>query len=208
MKKFFLLSALFFLIGFFTSVQAQFTDFGARLGMNIGSQSYDMLSNYKSKVFLDIAGVARYQICSEFYAQGELHFVGKGGQDSYEDFGQSIDESLRLSYLEIQIPVFYQIPIESDVVSPNIGFGPYFGYAVGGKYKFGDMEDTDVFDDWHKRGDFGFTLVASVDFTIADLPFFADIRYNFGVVNIIDDDDETVKNKGFGIGVGILFNQQ
>ncbi len=85
-----------------------------------------------------------------------------------------------------------------------LGFGPYVGYAIGGKFKnpdadieFGD-QPTEL-----KRFDAGANLLAGYEFS-NKLSF--QLNAGLGLVNINNriptDKKSTLKNTGFGVSLG------
>ncbi len=135
-----------------------------------------------------------------FSLQFEALFVQKGGED---EFG-----SETLSYVDIPVLLKVNIPLDGDI-TPYVYGGGFAGYLIDAKAEDnGDSYDIDEFlDDFN----YGVAFGAGVSFGM----FNVDIRYDMGLANILDADDEVagmfgeegleVSTKGFMLTAGITF---
>ncbi|MBK6266369.1 PorT family protein [Marivirga sp. S37H4] len=216
--KIIVLSLSIVLIGLH-SAQAQ-TSFGIVGGVNF--QNLNGTDSDGDKLDNDLivgfhAGVnLLIPVAPDFYFSPGLLFSVKGASD--EAIG--IVGSYRINYLELPLNLVYKAKVGNGHIL--LGFGPYVGYAVGGKAKFeGDNDSYErdiVFQNTIESGDdpefylkrfdaganifFGYELEAGL---------FLQLNTQLGLLNIhpedkrVNDDESVVKNTGFGISVGFRF---
>lgn len=187
------------------------TTFGIRAGVNFqnlnGKDESDRNLKNKMKVGFNIGANAEIPIAQDFYVQPGLLFSTKGAKL------ENTDIKVNLSYLEIPINLLYK-PVLGDG-KLLLGFGPYLGFAVGGK-----VDDTDIkFEKeisqaesgngtpYLKRFDAGANLLVGYELSSR---ISAQLNAQLGLVNIQPkitglDTDAKTKNTGFGISIGYRF---
>lgn len=192
------------------------TTFGVRAGVNFQNLNGEILGNdldYKLKVGFHVGVNAEIPIADEFYLQPGLLFSTKGA--SWDD---NNDTKTNISYLELPVNFLYKPVLGTGKLL--LGFGPYAGYAIGGKIK-GDNGDTDLeFESelaanqagqyiyTFRRFDFGANLLAGYEF---NNKFSVQLNAQLGLTNIspevsgLDKDENKTKNTGFGVSVGYRF---
>jgi hypothetical protein len=192
------------------------TTFGVRAGVNFQNLNGKILGedlDFKLKTGFHVGVNAEIPIAPEFYLQPGLLFSTKGA--SWDD---GDDTKTNISYLELPVNFLYKPVLGTGKLL--LGFGPYAGYAIGGKVK-SDAGDTDLeFDSelaasevgkyvtTFRRFDFGANLLAGYEFT-NKLSF--QLNAQLGLTNIspevsgLDKDDNKTKNTGFGVSVGYRF---
>ena len=140
---------------------------------------------------------------------------GSGTKDS-----TTSQRTYRINYLEMPLNLIFSSPLGKAKVL--FGVGPYFSYALGGKYKM-EVEHTITpnstdsvalinFTSKQVRGtaydgnrfDFGASLVAGVEFRNG---FFIDLNYTVGTKDILSDRYFVFPNRWrvFTVGVGFYF---
>ncbi len=216
--KIILLSLSIVLIGFY-SAQAQ-----TRIGL-LGGVNFQNLNGTDSdgdKLDNDLmvgfhAGVnVLIPVAPDFYFSPGLLFSVKGASD--EALG--IVGTYKINYLELPLNLVYRAKLGNGHIL--LGFGPYAGYAIGGKVKFeGDNDSYErdiVFQNTIESGDgaevylkrfdaganifFGYELEAGL---------FFQLNTQLGLLNIhpedkrMANDEMVVKNTGFGISLGYRF---
>jgi hypothetical protein len=72
-------------------------------------------------------------IAPEFYFQPGLLFSTKGAKNEDVVLGTTLTTTTNLSYIELPINFVYRGALGNGFVL--VGFGPYAGYAIGGKVK-------------------------------------------------------------------------
>lgn len=208
MKKFIFTLTCAFALLFTSNLSAQLS-VGGRVGINLAKQEIDFQGgsvSTDSKVGLDIGVFADIGITENFSVQPGLHFLQKGLKS---DDGTSESKGT-INYLEI--PVHAKYGFGTETIRAFVMAGPSFGFGLGGKSEFcfnGDCQeaDLDFDDDGVKRTDFSLSLGAGVGFGVGEGTLFLDLRYLLGIANIDDsgDDDFTISNRGFQIGLGYMF---
>src|SRR5450759_2419887 len=174
----------------------------------------DMLVGFHGGVNIQIP------IAPEFYFQPGLLFSTKGAKNSYG----SLTGTYKLSYIELPLNVVYKGSLGNGFIM--VGFGPYVGYAIGGKSSITNgsttIESSIVFKNsvesgdpyltaYIKRFDAGGNIFAGYE--TADGLFFQ-LNTQFGMLNINPHDNRaladfssklSVKNTGFGLSLGYRF---
>lgn len=181
------------------------TSFGIRAGVNFQNlngkdESGDKIDG-KLKTGFNAGVNAEIPVGIDFYLQPGLLFSTKGAK---ADVG---DGSTNISYLELPINFIYKPELGTGRMV--LGFGPYAGYAIGGKYKVGST-DTDIeFGDQPdelKRFDAGANLLAGYEFS-NKLSF--QLNAGLGLIRLNNrasgDNESSVKNTGFGVSLGYRF---
>jgi len=190
--------------------------FGLRTGVNFqnlngedaGGHDFD----YKMKTGFHIGVNAELGVAPDFYVQPGLLFSTKGAKQELS----GDDLKVKLSYLEIPINLLYKPALGPGKLL--LGFGPYIGIAVGGKYKRGSDDvslkfkndikstDPDVYRTY-KRMDFGGNLIAGYELSSK---ISVQLNAQLGMSNLIPKydgkkSDAKLKNTGFGISFGYRF---
>ena len=191
---------------FTTTLVAQSkTSFGIRAGVNFhnlnGKDSEgDKLEN-KLKTGFNAGVNAEIPVGIDFYLQPGLLFSTKGAKAKVGD------ASTNLAYVELPVNFIYKPELGTGRMV--LGFGPYLGYAINGKYKNGDVENDIEFGDQVselKRFDAGANLLAGFEFS-NKLSF--QLNAGLGLLDIHNrpesDNKSTIKNTGFGVSLGYRF---
>lgn len=156
-------------------------------------------------------------VAPEFFFQVGLQFISKGtkGTISYND--KPVTRTLSFNYLEIPLNFVYKPLVGTG--NFILGFGPYVGYAIGGKAKFegeslnGEQDikfqksapDSDPNNAiYFKNLDvganffFGYQFVSGINMTF---------NSQLGLININSEvsNDLAEKNTGFGLSLGYRF---
>jgi len=197
-----------------TSKAQDKTTFGVRAGVNFTNLNGedDNGTDYKNKIKagFNIGVNAEIPVASQFYLQPGLLFSTKGAK---ADEG---DGKMNLSYLEVPINFLYKPTLGAGKLL--LGFGPYVGFGIGGKYKEGntdvkvkfknDVKATDPSDKIYLKGlDFGGNLLVGYELT-SNISF--QLNAQLGMSNLEPKyngkkSDAKTKNTGFGISVGYRF---
>jgi hypothetical protein len=240
MKKLFTLS-VFLLLTLFSYSQYSA---GARLGMNMStitgrySENDEMKKGWVGGLVFGFVG--NYQFTDVISLDAELLFSTMGGKFKYTyDEGdgdgervQQADEmedifTERFHYL--QMPVMAKFTFGSDFKFYGI-IGPYFGYALGGHYKYdqwgneskgkikfkeGSSGSSDVLyldPDDNRRFDLGFNLGGGVGKEIGPGNLEAELRLGIGFLdhNKFDSKDDKPEGykafRNFCIGITVAYS--
>jgi len=210
--KLLVLSAIFILATF--TLQAQM-GFGILGGLNLqnlnGKDSNgdkltnDMIIGFHAGINIQIP------IVPQFYFQPGLLFTTKGAKNTN-------GTSIKLSYVELPLNLVYKAQVGNGKFM--LGFGPYLGFAIGGKVKPESGSATDIefkkvvetsdpsSVTYLKAFDAGGNIFAGYE--LAGGIFFQ-LNTQFGMLKInpedrrISSDKSSVKNTGFGLSVGYRF---
>lgn len=212
MKKFLLsLGAAVLLVG---AASAQ-VSYGLKAGVNLSKLKYSAsgggvnasITSDNSTTFY-VTGYVDAPFAPNFSFQPGLSLQGKGGAFKSDDESM-FDEDLKMNlmYLEIPLNVVYYIPTGVSG-SVFLGAGPYAGFAVSGKQKYGSLsEDIDFGsdEDQMKRFDAGANFLAGYRLTNGLL---FNVGYGLGLVNTRnapDGVDGSQKNRVLSFGIGFQF---
>ncbi len=192
----------------FNETQAQDTRFGLKGGLTMYSMETSVMEfseTSDNKMGFTGGLYVNKPLSDMFSLQFEALFVQKGGEDSDMDFG---DDKLTLSYVDIPVLLKVNIPLDGDI-TPYVYGGGFAGYLIDASSdENGETFDVgDAFDDLN----YGVAFGAGVSFGM----FNVDVRYDMGLANIMDMDDEfgdmfgaggiEVSTKGFMVTAGISF---
>ncbi|MFT3674450.1 MAG: porin family protein [Chitinophagaceae bacterium] len=167
-------------------IAAQSTSFGLKAGLNVASLETSG-TDLNGKAGLYVGGLAHIHISPHFALQPELMYSMQGGQRD--------NQTVKLNYVNIPFLAQYMA---------NDGFrlqtGPQLGILAAAKSKTGDVE-VDIKDNLSGT-DFSWVFGAGYLFPQG---WGIDGRFNLGLSNVDDNDNSTVKNRVFQIGVFYQF---
>ncbi len=156
-------------------------------------------------------------IAQQFFFQPGLLFSTKGAKDN----NGSLTNTYKLSYIELPLNVVYKALLGKG--SFMLGFGPYIGYAIGGKViteggserletniEFKNVvEENDPFTvTYFKSFDAGGNVFVGYELVSG---IFFQLNTQFGMVKInpedrrISNDNSSIKNTGYGLSLGYRF---
>ncbi len=196
-KLFAMMAGVFMLAG--TSM-AQESGFGAKLGLNLASQSGldDVYSSSGMRTSLHIGAYYNYMISDKFAIQPELVYSAQGHTGTI-DFGPlgggELDVVGRFDYINIPILAKYYF-----TEGLHLHAGIQLGFNIGAKIEIDgeseDAEDVNGFDAALPIG-LGYELSNGLNFTA---------RYNLGLTNTYSGEgDFDIKNNVVQISVGYQF---
>lgn len=170
-KTLLLISAL--LIGI-TTINAQESRYGIRIGANLSSISSDDITGDldKNRIGVVVGFFADYALTQKLRLQPELQYSGQGNKD----------KDLRVNYL--QVPIIFKYNI-TDLI--NVQLGPQAGIKIW------EWEDNQA--NIADFSTFDFAGVAGIGVNITD-NFFVDLRYAFGLSNVFDKDGSSIEIDG------------
>ena len=200
----------------FTSKAQDKTTFGIRAGVNFtninGENADGKDLNNDLKAGFNIGVNAEIPVATDFYLQPGLLFSTKGAKAEENN----VKYKLNLSYIEVPINFLYKPTLGDGKLL--LGFGPYIGLGIGGKWKRGDTEydvkfkndvkDSDPDDKYYVKGlDFGGNLLVGYELS-SKISF--QLNAQLGMTNMEPKyngkkTDAKSKNTGFGISVGYRF---
>ncbi len=201
-----------------TSVFAQGEfKYGVKAGMNIGTltntKDWGGDLDRRAKTGIYLGAVAEYRFTDLIGMQAEAVYSRQGVTWSGKDGDVMEREGYRFNYINIPVLVkFY--PIEKL----SIDFGPQFGFVVGAAYYFKEIDKHGGSDGKRfaiKGNDklsstyynvFDISLGLGVNYAIIDM-LELNVRYNFGLTNVMDKDfyGENTKNRVLQVGATVKF---
>jgi hypothetical protein len=207
MKRIFLLAVMAVAV---TAMSAQ--GLGLRGGVNMSNFAGDDVEDSKMQTGFHIGLDYEIAVAPDFYFAPGLLFSTKGAKFEESAMGITGEEKFILNYLEVPLNLVYKPLLgEGNLI---VAFGPYLGYGIGGKYKAeisggGESEsgEEDITfgsddDDMFKAFDMGANISFGYMFAGG---LSVQLNTQLGLVTIANGDDASVKNTGFGLGLGYRF---
>ncbi len=194
---------LLLLLSFFVFTSNAQT-FGVKGGLNLASLSFseDVDNSIKSLLGVHVGPVAEFELQEGLYFNTGLLFSLKGAKMKYGEESASTS----LNYLEIPLNVAYKFST-GEKSKFFAQAGPYLGYALSGKTKYGgESESINFKEDGLKRFDFGLGVGLGIELG----SIVPSVSYQLGLSNLNDDSemDVKVKNKVFQISIAYMFGKQ
>tara|TARA_R110001592_G_scaffold133046_1_gene348168 strand:- start:1062 stop:1460 length:399 start_codon:yes stop_codon:yes gene_type:complete len=127
-----------------------------------------------------------------------LSFTQNGFKQDTENL--TIANTAKLNYLNI--PITLLLDSEKTKIGPNLKFGGYLSYLIGGKYSFIKYPYEESVDKNFKKIDFGLTGGIGIKFN----EFTIDFIYKLGLHNIAEDGDNdflqtNIKNRSLNLNL-------
>jgi hypothetical protein len=208
MKKIFAILALSTGVIYNTNAQVRFAP---EAGVNLNMGKYDPNpGSSKMTVGLKVGVAVDLAISNNFSIQPGVYYSMKGSKTEASFLGISVDQSLKLSYIDIPVMAMYNFNVGAGKLF--VGVGPNIGIGVSAKEKISAL-GTDT------TADVGFgsdsTQLKMLDFGANvnvgyELPMglFFRVGYNIGLANLSNLDGLKYKNMGLGISVGYFFGKK
>lgn len=155
------------------SVQSQ-TFFGFKVGGNAANLNGDVNEN-AIKYGFHFGAVAEIQLSDYFSIQPELLYSQQGFQD------KNI-ENLKYNYNYMLAPVLLKYFVATSF---SIDAGAQAAFLMSAKQGTGDEDLTDL-KEFTNGFDMSFVIGGSYEM---DNGFFANVRYNYGFINVFNNDD-------------------
>ncbi len=164
-KKILYITLLFVFVTLIST--AQEPSYGVRIGANLSSiSSSDIPPELEDSRFgIAVGFLAEYFLTERISIQPEFQYSSQGNDD----------KTLRVDYL--QLPVFLKYNFSDRF---HIHIGPQAGLKIW------EWEDNGVLE--ADFSTFDFSAVVGIGANVTE-NFFADVRYGFGLSNIVDDND-------------------
>lgn len=184
--------------------------YGLRLGLSVTTinSDDDRLDGGSSQAGVNIGAIIGFGLSNEYpiYLETGLFYVEKGGKGRYQDKKVTYD----LNYLELPILVKYKFDIDGDFgIHPFAG--GYLACGVGGKVKDyeGVLNDegkermtySSFSDDYFQRFDAGIRIGCGFEYQM----IYAELSYEFGLVNVSHSEFDSSHNGCLYINVGVNF---
>lgn len=216
-------------VGLNAHAQSDATKDGTTFGIYAGVNFQNINGKNDGGTKLENSLVTRFQgglnlsipIAPEFYLQPGLQFISKGTKGPMPYFDGSttreITRTVSMNYIEVPLNLAFRPLLGNGHLL--LGFGPYFGYAIGGKTTYSgtnppadadiQFEKTVPISDknnlvYFKRPDIGANFFVGYELA-GGLNFV--FNSQLGLININSDTNTELvnKNTGFGLSLGYRF---
>lgn len=204
-----LLVATLILVGVNLNAQDKPFTFGVKAGANMSTMTGD-IEDSKVKLGFNIGVTVDYAINQDWYILSGLQYTTKGVKIEYNFADEDYKSTINAAYLQLPIHVGYKLEIAPET---KLVFhaGPYLAYGVNGKIKESGTEvinDTAIpysvkvnTFDFMKRFDAGLGLGVGAEFG----KFGVDLGWDFGLVNVVKEGNNTNRNGNAYLTVGYKF---
>ncbi|NJW52629.1 porin family protein [Salinimicrobium oceani] len=195
---------------FACTITAQQVNFGAKAGVNFASIGGDETEEWDGKTGFHLGLISEILLSEKFAFQPEILYSSQGakaeGTETFEGITASYEAKLKLDYVNIPLLAKYYI-------SPNfnIHVGPQLGFLVKSEgeaeYSFMGESETETEDLKDDTKGVDFALAAGLGYKL-EMGLFFEARYNLGLSNIWDyedEDDFSQKNNVIQLSVGFMF---
>jgi len=177
---------------------------GVKGGLSMAGIRGDGTSDWSNRNGFAGGGFFFLPFSDYFGLQAEVLYVTKGAVHEEDFNGQPLKTTLDLVYLEI--PVLARLTIPTSVrVTPTIFAGPALGLKIKGQQEAeyqGQSTSEEI--EGLKSTDFGLVLGGGLDVDTGYGKILVDLRYEFGLTNILEEGD--IKNGAFLIMGGYSLN--
>lgn len=188
MKHYLFIVMTFLLIS--SVVQAQHVNIGIKGGVNAYTIAGDNSTDYDTKISYNVGLLGHIHLGNPYALQPEIYYSVQGPQFKIAGVESHID----LNY--VNIPILFQYMYDNGF---RLEAGPQLGFLASAKSVTGDV-DVDVKANY-KSTDIGVTV--GMSYVKPSTGFGFDIRYNYGLSNI--NENNAVKSYNRGIQVGLFF---
>ncbi len=200
---------------FFSTETGEEPRIGIYTGFNLATlKSSESNDGVKNRAAFHVGISADFPIVESLHIVTGMNISSKGLRADYRYDDSTIKMNGKPIYMEWPVLASYRYNF-NDETQLEVNVGPYFAFGLGGKVKtevslkgesveetetiyFGSGNDRLI----EKRFDCGIQLGAGV--TLAQ-HYNIGLAYQFGLVNLIDSDDYSVKQRNLMISLGYKF---
>lgn len=190
-------------------------ELGIKLGLNFSTLDGEGFDDAETRMAFTGGGFVRLGITDMLSIQPELMYSPKGVEEEVDVNGMTFTTAIELDYIEV--PVLVRADVASGaMLAPYIYGGPAFAFEascsitaeVDGDDFDEDCDEGEGLD--RKSFDVGAMVGGGLSFPAGPGSILIEGRYNFGLINIADSDNEDidVKNRagsvlaGYSISLG------
>lgn len=151
-------------------------------GLNIG---FDYKTNLSESLFF-LTGISFYQ---NGFENDELMYPG----------GRYLAKEAKLNYLKL--PLNLLLESQNTKIGPNLKFGGYISYLIGGEYNVSNYPFDTPLDNEYQNIDYGLTLGIGLKIN----KFTVDLDYDFGLNNVAKKienhniNETIIRNRSFSL---------
>lgn len=135
----------------------------------------------------------------------EIAYVQKGAKVEGSDAvtGEPLTQTWDFDYLELLLPVGIDLAVEGESVQPRLYVGPTLGLTLSCEFDPDTGDPPQDCKDDFKSSDFGIVFGIGVELGSGPGAFLADLRYDYGIVDINDTGDNVSrKNRSIQLSFG------
>jgi len=185
--------AAFLMIG---AVSAQHMNVGVKVGLNLFDIASDDNSENDMKAGIHLGLLGHFHLSETLAFQPEVVFSGQGAKFT----NGVLDSKLKLDY--VNVPLLIQYMFDNGF---RLQAGPQIGFLIAANSDTDPNNNIDVKSNY-KSVDFGLGIGGS--YVHPPSGFGVDLRYNFGLSNINENDNVKSTNNGVQLGVFYLFGHK
>jgi len=165
-------------------------DIGIKVSLNMakhtGDDSRILDTDPDFSVGFALGGFLTYNINDQISIRPEFHYSVKGVKFELKfEWSDSYESTIELNYLDI--PVLILFSVQENI---NVFAGPYFGFFLGGKWKwksYGESEEGDIDKEVYASPDHGLVFGGSYGL---GKNISIEVRYAFGLKTIDKEPDD------------------
>jgi hypothetical protein len=184
--------------------------FGVKAGLNVATLAGDDVPDeVDSRTGLVAGGLMNLRLSDLLSIQPEALYSQKGAGGSLDLFGERLDFTLKLDYLEVPVLLRLTVPTAA-AVQPSLHFGPTFAFELSCKVTVSGFGETDTedcdngFDDPDRRKfDPGLAVGGGLDIPVGRGTLLLDARYTVGLRSLDSTDD--VRSRVLSLSAGFRF---
>lgn len=196
-----ILSSLLLCFNYLAFSQGSKLSIGPRLGLNMGDLTIPTENEAYGEFFhrgiyhpgVNIGLVANYRFSRLFRFQPELLFSTKGFQILLPD------ETKLSAFHYVEVPLLLNFDMDGAAMWGGANFGPYFGYALAGKFK--DPLEVSPID----KLDYGLMFGAELLLDVGKGTLIFEFRYTLGLAELGGSLDEDLFGGIHNRVIGLLF---
>tara|TARA_R110002153_G_scaffold40396_1_gene115653 strand:+ start:81 stop:710 length:630 start_codon:yes stop_codon:yes gene_type:complete len=159
--------------------------------------------NYKNVFGINIGFDYKKKLSNNRYLLTGLSFIQNGFESDRKNFSDGstyLAKSAKLNYLSIPLLLLLDSP--KTKIGPNLKFGGYISYLVGGDYSVENYPYETPLDEKFQKLDFGLTGGIGIKYN----RFTLDFIFNLGLNNIAEDGDNdfietNIKNRSLNMNL-------
>lgn len=178
---------------------------GPKVGMNVAHfWGSDVSDNAHPRVGEQIGLFVTWSNDRWYAVTGELLYTSKGSRYRSDlPFFEDPKTVTKMSYIEMPI-LFRAFLIKEGMVRPHLSAGPSLGFLVMANTKGVDpATDARSFYSDARKVDVGMNFGGGVNIKVKKIWINPELRYNLGLVNVMDD--VSARNGAFTVSVGVGF---
>ena len=171
-------------------------------GYNMASFAGDDADDADSRSGFDVGGLIQIPMGDMITIQPEVHYSQRGA--SFEEGDTEVE--YKLDYIHVPLLFKAGVPL-AEGFDFDFLFGPSFAFNMGCELEAEDGETADCDEAGIELKSTDFGIIGGGSFAWAAGPgdVLVDVRYDWGMTNIVDQDDTDVKNTALQFLIGYAF---